>query len=732
MRGVACKLTMNPLLLESKSIGTRRAISGVKPILAAAQRALAPPNAAVEEAARGAYAELKDQFHDELFAALRRYQASELTGAELEKSWRGSIREAWTSAYALGNQAEGYTHGLEDADFSWLKGAWGEEYGFLGKFVQALESDTLKMSAEDRLEMYVETLDGIWNAGRVDALPENVKIHWKLHPADHCIDCLVLAGASPYDKPGTGNNPLPTTPRAGDTRCIVGCKCELVVEEIPPEAVGSRVLQTRIPGAVGEGRPPAGLRTPNEAERAFIEDMIARLTFGRQAIAELTGDAKRQEIRIQRRLADALADFLVAHKLWVPPTWASGVYLGREIDAATVDDLLAGGVTEEGVKELLTLSPSVYRILMDKYEAAVLSKVAAVKASPSLQLAASSMADLLALSLAGALAVTLGKKETDNQAARTRRPEERPSEEHETRATTDLLEGGSGSGHFGHKGRPKLRGGSLPGRFGLTIKEPIRVERHQASKLRGAEAKTLASGTVKSGAFLGGGVSGAYVVTFEDGSKAVFKKPTTQDLRPTIPVGTDHLREAAAYEVAKIVGMQDMVPATTLRAVAFSHQNEYDAKPVTVKAVGSLQAWVPQAKTAQWHNDTKIIHDGLRDWKRAAVFDFMIGNMDRHGGNWMVKEGGKLALIDHGLSFPVKNDFVWSNRRTLTDRTWLTVGAEQKVSWAKKWPAIERSLNRLGIEKEAVAAMRDRYHFLMRPTTKRTLHLDSFLMGRTR
>jgi len=425
------------LLLESKSIGSRRAVSGVKPILASAQRALAPPNLAVEQAAREAYAELKDQFHEELFGALRGYQAKRMTGAELQTTWRSSIRSAWTSAFALGNQAEGYIGGLETQDFSWLKGAWGEEYGFLGKFVRALESDTLKMPADDRLGMYVETLDGIFNAGRVDALPENVKIHWRLHPADHCSTCVGMAFGGPYGKPGSSDNPLTRVPRDGSTICLTGCKCSLEVEEIPPEAMGSRVLQKRIPGAAGEGRPPMGFRDPNEAERAFIDNLISRIAFSRQAIVDLMGDAKKHEILVRQRLADTLTNFLVTQKLWVNPSWTSGLYLSPVVEEAKLAELMAGSITAEGVAALIALSPTAYLTLMDKYEASVLEKLALVTASPELQQAATSMADLLTLSLAGALAVVLGKKKKAKPVVPA---EERPAQEEVTGTPGGLIQ----------------------------------------------------------------------------------------------------------------------------------------------------------------------------------------------------------------------------------------------------------------------------------------------------
>ena len=43
----------------------------------------------------------------------------------------------------------------------------------------------------------------------------------------------------------------------------------------------------------------------------------------------------------------------------------------------------------------------------------------------------------------------------------------------------------------------------------------------------------------------------------------------------------------------------------------------------------------------------------LSDVRKARFFDFIIGNLDRHEGNYLV-HNGKIKLIDNGMTFPVK------------------------------------------------------------------------------
>jgi hypothetical protein len=144
-----------------------------------------------------------------------------------------------------------------------------------------------------------------------------------------------------------------------------------------------------------------------------------------------------------------------------------------------------------------------------------------------------------------------------------------------------------------------------------------------------------------------GGINETHFVTFEDGTRAVFKPQdgaSEERNRSYIEPGQDMEREAGAWEVAKRVGMEDMVPPTVIRTM--------DGR------VGSMQEFVPDSTNAFQSLEP---YDGSKDFARAAIFDTVIGNKDRHMGNWMVNENtGKLALIDHGLAFPeaVENDDV--------------------------------------------------------------------------
>lgn len=82
-------------------------------------------------------------------------------------------------------------------------------------------------------------------------------------------------------------------------------------------------------------------------------------------------------------------------------------------------------------------------------------------------------------------------------------------------------------------------------------------------------------------------------------------------------------REVAAYEVDQALGL-GVVPPTSMRKD------------------GMVQEFVTQ------DDDSITDPDSVYG---AAILDIMIGNTDRHSGNYLVRNG-KFVAIDHGLSFP--------------------------------------------------------------------------------
>lgn len=206
---------------------------------------------------------------------------------------------------------------------------------------------------------------------------------------------------------------------------------------------------------------------------------------------------------------------------------------------------------------------------------------------------------------------------------------------------------------------------------------------------------------------LGGGVTESYKVRLEDGSKGCFKPSSGEykSIRQGIHGGLMAEREAGAWEVAKLVGMDDMVAPVVIREV-----NVPGAPGRWGKAFG---AGVKRGSFALWQEGEVAMDAGLKkydgedDFKRAAMFDYIIGNQDRHQKNWVLDSTGKMKLIDHGLSFG--EDRVDPCRNSeFTDRIarWGKFAGESASVYAKRYvaakPRILAALSKLGLPEKAI------------------------------
>jgi hypothetical protein len=155
--------------------------------------------------------------------------------------------------------------------------------------------------------------------------------------------------------------------------------------------------------------------------------------------------------------------------------------------------------------------------------------------------------------------------------------------------------------------------------------------------LRDSQATEVGKRPVK------GGSNANYLVTLSNGVSAMWtpsaqeKSPT--DSRPNIPAGTQAKREEAAYLVDRHLGHFGRVPP----AVSSGLEGRS----------GSLKFLVTQGVD---HKNGQIPEFSTKDYRRIALFDHVIGNLDRHTGNFLIDQDERPIPIDHGLAFPTKNE----------------------------------------------------------------------------
>lgn len=114
------------------------------------------------------------------------------------------------------------------------------------------------------------------------------------------------------------------------------------------------------------------------------------------------------------------------------------------------------------------------------------------------------------------------------------------------------------------------------------------------------------------------------VVKLKDDGKGVFKTESGVTRDPNL--------EQIAYLVDRILGFH-LVPTTVMRRVSGRK--------------GSLQYFVEDAKTEYEMTAGAEIKEEMIT---LGLFDYIIGNVDRNGGNWLVAHQ-KVWAIDHGMAF---------------------------------------------------------------------------------
>lgn len=143
-----------------------------------------------------------------------------------------------------------------------------------------------------------------------------------------------------------------------------------------------------------------------------------------------------------------------------------------------------------------------------------------------------------------------------------------------------------------------------------------------------------------------GGPRGPEKITFKDGSAVIFKC----DIRhywmadnPDTPI-----REALVYQIDKIVGL-GLVPKTMV----------IDDTINKIRYDGSVQEWIQDAKDG--YQVDKFTQEQTKDFIRLKIFDFVIGNSDRHLGNILFTEDGKMHAVDNNACLIIdKNEDILS------------------------------------------------------------------------
>jgi hypothetical protein len=121
------------------------------------------------------------------------------------------------------------------------------------------------------------------------------------------------------------------------------------------------------------------------------------------------------------------------------------------------------------------------------------------------------------------------------------------------------------------------------------------------------------------------GPGSALLITFDDGSKGVWKPLRSSDS------GDLSAPELAAYDVSQLIG-ENFVPTVAYR----SHNGE----------MGTIQLFVDSDTAFLRRQGLELENNPIR----TSFFDALIGNPDRNGGNYLTASG-RMVLIDNAAAF---------------------------------------------------------------------------------
>ena len=217
-----------------------------------------------------------------------------------------------------------------------------------------------------------------------------------------------------------------------------------------------------------------------------------------------------------------------------------------------------------------------------------------------------------------------------------------------------------------------------------------------------------------------------YKVVFTDGSAGIWK-PLSGEHENLIAAlgGPQWQREIAASRLADAAGMSDLLPTTAYKV----HQGEAGSVQLFVKTNGEAAEVYgysgPGTRGGKdWDTITKL------DRERALSLDYVMKNIDRHLGNWMISDAPagygsvyKPVLIDNGLSFPVPGTHGSTTSHLKNywgvDR-YQSIPKEIKDIWHRvlgNWDAVSSQLKENGLNSSAIARAKRRIEVFLKSDT---------------
>jgi len=245
------------LLGEGKTFGTNKAVDTtgvrIRDVEVNTNAVLAPNFSkrlkSQSTVARKQFNELTGKAKNYLNDIIGLWVDEQLSFRQLQVDSSVMFRNLYEEIWTLGRKASAVAFSSGDASATpeetrWFRTALREELGYWQNFLLELRDHfkgkkiMSRFTPEQRVEMYVKSLEAMYDSARAFALPSNLLFQWigpKRDDPTICNGCAYIMERTPFTKFN-----LPAVPRAGSTPCLQNCRHKLVVRKATAAQIARR------------------------------------------------------------------------------------------------------------------------------------------------------------------------------------------------------------------------------------------------------------------------------------------------------------------------------------------------------------------------------------------------------------------------------------------------------------------------------------------------------------
>lgn len=177
---------------------------------------------------RTSFIEIATRLREDIVTAAVDLDLGNITEYMFRRRTGVAIKKAYLLVFSLGTQSVDPFHFMTNRDLVVLENEIADENRFLRAFGHDIFRGRLHMPLEDRAFLYVRALRGIFERGRLEALPPG-PYKWVRSDDDACLGCLSASMEGPYQREAFAGLGLPTIPGVpGDgsvCRGLTQCGC---------------------------------------------------------------------------------------------------------------------------------------------------------------------------------------------------------------------------------------------------------------------------------------------------------------------------------------------------------------------------------------------------------------------------------------------------------------------------------------------------------------------------